>query len=80
MAGVDVLLRKMDQGIAEVRAHYEKDLQAKELSDELLYAIRQVVLDCLSALDWTATAVKKKYGKGDWKPYFPLVRSELFAG
>lgn len=36
--GVDVLLRKIDEGVAEVRARYEADLVAKELSDELLYA------------------------------------------
>ncbi|MCA1708816.1 MAG: hypothetical protein LC808_38275, partial [Actinobacteria bacterium] len=52
---------------------YERDLASQSLSYELLYAIRGVVQDCQSALDATATKVKAKYGKGTWKPYFPLV-------
>ena len=71
---VDVLLRKTDEAVEQARAHYETDLAAKELSDELLYAVRQVVQDCQSALDMTATAVKKKHGEGDWRPYFPLAK------
>jgi hypothetical protein len=64
----------------EVRAHYEADLAAKEVSVELLYAIRNIVQDAQSALDWTATAVKKKFGKGKWRPYFPLMKdAEAFA-
>lgn len=71
---VHVLLRKIDEHLDEVRDHYEEDLASKELSDELVYAIRAVIQDCQSALDWTATAVKKQCGgKGKWKPYFPLV-------
>ncbi len=35
--------------------------------------MRQVVQDCQSALDWTATAVKDKFYPGStWNPYFPL--------
>jgi len=75
MASVAVLLRKIDEGVAEVREHYEADLAAKELSDDTLYAIRGVVQDCQSTLDWTATAVKKKfYPAQRWAPYFPLAR------
>lgn len=76
---VHILLRKIDEHLDEVRDHYEEDLASKELSDELVYAIRAVIQDCQSALDWTAAAVKKQCGgKGKWKPYFPLV-SELKA-
>jgi hypothetical protein len=72
---IGVLLRKADEGVAEVRAHYEADLAAKALSDETLYAIRNVVQDVQSALDWTATAVKDKYFPGSkWAPYFPLAK------
>ncbi len=71
--GVDVLLRKIDEGVAELRDHYEADLAAKDVSDDLLYAIMHVVSDCLAALDRTASAVKGKYGPaGGRSPYFPL--------
>jgi hypothetical protein len=69
---VDVLLDKIDEGVAEVRAHYEADLAAKEVSDELLYAVSHVIQDYQAALDWTATAVNKKYGPKQRRPYFPL--------
>lgn len=74
--GVDVLLRKIAEGVDQVEAHYEHDLDAQEVSDELLYAVRNVVQDCQSALDWTASAVAKKlYGKMGFSPYFPLRRT-----
>jgi hypothetical protein len=70
---VDVLLRKIDDGVAKVRAEYEANLAAKEVSDELLYEVRHVILDCHSALGHTATAVKDKYfPAGKWDPYFPV--------
>lgn len=73
MATIDFLLRKADDHVAEIRAHYEADLAAKEVSDELLYAVRNTVSNCLSALDWTANAVKEKYGPNKGRsPYFPL--------
>ncbi len=75
MASVDVVLKKLDQAVAEVRGHYEADLRAQEVSDELLYAVRAAVQDAQSALDWTANAVKEKYaGSGKRSPYFPLVK------
>jgi hypothetical protein len=74
-ASVDVLLRKIGEGVAEVRGHYEANLAAKQMSDELLYAIRNIVQDSQSALDWTATAVKDKFYPGSkWRPYFPLTK------
>src|SRR6185312_13016340 len=71
---VHVLLDKIDEHLDEVRDHYEEDLTSQELSDELVYAVRQVVQDCQSALDWTATAVRKKYypRRTGSRPYFPL--------
>jgi hypothetical protein len=70
---VYVLLQKIDEHLDEVREHYEADLASKELSGELVYAVRQVIQDCQSALDWTATAVRKKYyPTKKWRPYFPL--------
>src|ERR1022692_3621293 len=70
---VGTLLRKIDEGVEEVRAHYEADLAAKQVSDELLYAVSRIISDCLSALDWTANAIKEKYGSsGGRSPYFPL--------
>lgn len=73
---VAVLLKKADEGVQQVRNHYEEDLRAKQVSGDLLYAVRQVVQDCQSALDWTATAVKEKFYPGaGWKPYFPLTKS-----
>lgn len=77
---IHVLLRKIDEHLEEVCEHYEEDLESKELSDELVYAIGAVVQDCQRALDWTASAVKRKYiPKTRWKPYFPLVQeSEQF--
>jgi hypothetical protein len=72
---VDVLLRKIDEAVETVRGHYQADLAAKEVSDDLLYAVRQTIQDCQSALDWTATAVKEKHiAASQWHPYFPLVR------
>ena len=74
MPGVAVLLRKMDEGVAEVGAHYQADLASHVLSDELLYAILQVVRDARSAFEWTATAIKNKYVPGGkWTPYFPFI-------
>ncbi len=69
---VEVLLRKAEEALEDVRGHYDADLASKEVSDDLLYAVRQIVIDCQSALDMTATAVKAKYGSGDWKPYYPI--------
>jgi hypothetical protein len=71
--GVDVLLREASNAVRRIRSQYERDLAAKEVSDKLLYAVRQVVGDCQSALDWTATAIKEKfYPERDWMPYYPL--------
>jgi hypothetical protein len=70
---VGVLLRKIDEAVEEVRSHYEADLAAQHISDEVLYAISHMVTDCLAALDWTANAVKEKYGPTSGRsPYFPL--------
>jgi len=70
---VDVLLTKIDKAVETVRDHYEEDLAAQEVSDDLLYAVAHMVQDCLSALDWTANAVKVKYGRASGRsPYFPL--------
>lgn len=70
---ISVLLRKADGAVEQVRAHYETDLAAKTISDDLMYAVRQVVQDCQSALDWTATAVKDSlYPASKWSPCFPL--------
>jgi hypothetical protein len=72
---VETLLRKADEAVARIQEQYEADLVAKKVSDDLLYDVRQVVQDCQSALDWTATAVKEKlYGASKWRPYFPLVK------
>ncbi|HEX3041965.1 MAG TPA: hypothetical protein VHP56_07760 [Solirubrobacterales bacterium] len=72
---IHVLLDKIDEHLDEVEEHYEADLASQELSDELVYAIGAVVQDCQRALDWTASAVKRKYvPKRKWKPYFPLVQ------
>jgi len=75
IANVEVLLRKIDDGVGQVRAHYEADLASEQLSDDLLYAIRSVVQDCQSALDWTATGINAKFGKSKQAPYFPLAKS-----
>jgi hypothetical protein len=73
MASTEFLLRKVDEAVDRVRQHYEADLAAKRVSDELLYAVLHVISDCLSALDWTASAVWEKYGSGKGRsPYFPL--------
>lgn len=71
---VRVMVAKAREHLADVERLYERDLASKVLSEELLYAIRGVVQDCQSALDGTATRVKQSYGKGTWKPYFPLIR------
>jgi hypothetical protein len=73
-ANVGVLLKKIDEGVEEVRSHYETNLAAKKVSAELLYAVRHVIQDVQSALDWTATAVENKYSKGNGRPYFPLTK------
>jgi hypothetical protein len=74
---IEFLLRKITDGVEVIRGHYQRDLAAQQVSDEVLYAVRGVIQDCQSALDWTATAVKAKCGsvKSTWKPYFPLAGS-----
>jgi hypothetical protein len=67
------LLRKVDEGVASVESHYRRDLDAKSVSDDLLYDVRRVIQDCQSALAWTASAVNDRYGSGR-APYFPLAR------
>lgn len=70
---VDVLLRKIDEGVATVAELYKRDLDAQALSDDLRYVIRNVLQDCQSALDWTATAVVNRYATPSrHSPYFPL--------
>ena len=67
------LLRKVDEGVVSVESRYRLDLDAKSVSDDLLYDVRRVIQDCQSALDWTASAVNDRYGSGR-APYFPLAR------
>ena len=59
--------------MASVESHYRRGLDAKSVSDSLLYDVRRVIQDCQSALDWTASAVNDRYGSGR-APYFPLAR------
>ena len=79
---VTVLLEKADEGVEEIRGRYEANLLAQQVSGELLYAVRNVVQDVQSALDWTATAVKHMYYPGSkWRPYYPLTKDPArFAG
>ena len=75
---VQILLRKIDEGVASVEAQYKRSLEAKTLSDDLIYDVGRVIQDCQLALDWTATAVKNRFASGR-DPYFPLVaRPEEF--
>jgi len=74
-ARIDVLLGKIDEHLDEVVDHYNSDLESKELSDELVYAIGSVIQDCQRAFDWTATAIRDKFvTKKVRPPYFPLVK------
>src|SRR4051812_2636335 len=70
---VIILLEKMDQNFAAITAHYNTDLANHDLSGDLLYAINHFITDASNALDWTATAVARRYGKPGASPYFPLV-------
>lgn len=74
MAGIDFLLKKIDEGWGAVASHYEADLAAQSVSDELLYAVRAVIQDSQSALDWTASVVRHKCYGDDRRPYFPLAK------
>jgi len=49
---VDVLIRKAEEALKTVREHYEADLSAKRVSDDTLYAVGQIVIDCQRALDY----------------------------
>jgi hypothetical protein len=72
---VDVLLGKATDSLSQIDRMYERDLAAAEVSAELLYAVRSVVQDTLSALDWTASAVSRVVHPGlDKRPYFTLVK------
>jgi hypothetical protein len=70
---VHVLLDKMDENFAAISALYNDDLASKAVSPELLYAINHLITDASNALDWTSTAVARKFGKPNARPYFPLV-------
>lgn len=80
MAGIDVLLRKIDEGRKQIHTLYVSGQKVEAVSDELLYAIRTYVQDLQSALDWTATAVAKAClppKPGSWRPYFPLASAPI---
>ena len=74
MARVDVLLERIEMQATGLVGAYQRDLQAQRVSDDLLYAVRSLVQDCQSALDWTASDIAKTYLKPR-RPYFPLVRN-----
>jgi hypothetical protein len=71
---IDVMLRKIDEGLATVKEKYADVKDADTLPDDLLYAIRNLVQDCQSALDWTMSDVYGRYvaNPKKWSPYFPL--------
>lgn len=70
---VGILLDKMDEHVGQLDAMYTRDLTAQTVSDELLYLIRSIIQDALSALDWTANEVKERFGTHTARsPYFPV--------
>ena len=73
MGSIDFMLRKIDEGLAAVTQHYADVKDADSLPEDLLYAIRNLVQDCQSALDWTMSDVHKRYVANKGRPYFPLV-------
>jgi hypothetical protein len=73
VGSIDFMLRKIDEGLAAVTQHYADVKDADSLPDDLLYAIRNLVQDCQSALDWTMSDVHKRYVANKGRPYFPLV-------
>ncbi len=74
MSGIDFILHKIDEGLAAVTDRYSDVKDADSLPDDLLYAIRNLVQDCQSALDWTMSDVHRRYvtNPGKRSPYFPL--------
>ncbi len=74
---LDVLLIKAQEQIDVLHETIWPSLTAAdEISGEALYAVRSVVQDLQSALDWVATAVDRAHGRGrDRSPYFPLRES-----
>jgi len=70
---IDTLLRKIPEQLKSIEGQYIGALRDKEISDDLLYDIKNLIGDCQSALDWTATDLDRKYGKAaDRSPYYPL--------
>lgn len=74
MGSIDFMLGKIDEGLAAITEHYSDVKDGDTLPDDLLYAIRNLVQDCQSALDWTMSDVHKRYvaNAGRRSPYFPL--------
>ncbi len=70
---VDVVLKKLPDQLAAIEAECERDLTAKQMSDDLLHDIARFIEDCQRVLDWTATDLDHAFGKAsDRSPYFPL--------
>lgn len=76
MRDVDVLVKSMKAGLAQIEAIYNRDLTAKAVSDDLLLAVRRVIDDERSALDFVAHAINQKYGKPGRRAYFPITTAD----
>lgn len=71
-APTDILLVNAARHIATIRSIYGRAVRGAELTVDLVNAVRYAILDQHSALEWTANAIVKRYGKPSRRDYFPV--------
>jgi hypothetical protein len=75
--GIGYILSKIGDGSTTIQLLYADVRDADRLPPDLLYAIRSLVQDCQSVLDWTMSEIHRSCvaRPGKWSPYFPLCAS-----
>ena len=76
--GIGFILSRIGDGETTIQLLYGGVKDADTLPPDLLYAIRSLVQDCQSALDWTMSEIHRScVARADkWSPYFPLWASK----
>src|SRR5207244_1308398 len=70
---VEGVLNTLPAQLAAIQDAYGKDLQAHEVSDDLLHKVCRLIEDCQRVLVWTATDLDHEFGQArERSPYFPL--------
>lgn len=79
LAQAEALVGSAEAAIDDVHAAYEQSLSAKHVAADLQIAIKNVVENLRSALDYAARAIHQSFGGATGKVYFPICRPDAQA-